>query len=121
LDTVSGSTGLTGAADSVLVLNRDSQGVVLYGRGRDIDEIEMALTFDKTTGRWAVLGEASEVRKSEERMSITEALRKAGEMKISDLLDATDMERNNLNQLLHKMVRNGEIVRSGERGRYKLT
>ena len=36
LDTASGSTGLTGAADSILVLNRDGQGPTLYGRGRDI-------------------------------------------------------------------------------------
>ena len=36
LDTASGSTGLTGAADSILVLNRDGQGPTLYGRGRDL-------------------------------------------------------------------------------------
>ena len=47
LDKVSGTTGLTGCADAVLVLNRDSQGTTLYGRGRDIEEIETAMAFDK--------------------------------------------------------------------------
>jgi AAA domain len=118
LDTVSGSTGLTGAADSVLVLSRDSQGIVLYGRGRDIDEIETALTFDKVTGRWSVLGEASEVRKSDERKVIIEALGE-GEMAVADLVAATGMQRNNLDQLLFKMGKAGEIVRS-QRGIYGL-
>jgi hypothetical protein len=62
LDMVSGSTCLTGAADTILVLNRDSIGVTLYGRGRDIDEIEKAVSFDQVTGRWAIEGDADEFR-----------------------------------------------------------
>ena len=56
-DTVSGSTGLTGAADTVLVLARDIQGgTTLYGRGRDIEEIETAMKLTDSTARgrsWA--------------------------------------------------------------------
>jgi hypothetical protein len=40
LDAVAGSTGITGAADTFRVLPRNSQGVTLYGRGRDVEEIE---------------------------------------------------------------------------------
>lgn len=36
LESISGTNGVTGAADAVLVLNRDSKGTTLYGRGRDI-------------------------------------------------------------------------------------
>ena len=46
LDSVSSTTGFTGAADSILVLAKGSQGPTLYGRGRDIEEIETALRFD---------------------------------------------------------------------------
>lgn len=51
-DEVSGTRGLTGAADSVLVLKRDggTQQPVLYGRGCDLEEIETALQFDKENG-----------------------------------------------------------------------
>lgn len=42
LDTVSGTTGLTGAVDTVLVLTRDGNGTTLHGRGRDIEEVEDA-------------------------------------------------------------------------------
>jgi hypothetical protein len=51
LDAVSGSTGLTGAADTILVMKRESAGVVMYGRGRDIEEIEVAMEFQKDTCR----------------------------------------------------------------------
>ena len=37
LDMVSGTTGLTGAVDNVLVLDRKSDGVTLYGRGREME------------------------------------------------------------------------------------
>src|SRR3954453_4066021 len=66
-DCLSGSTGLTGTADATLILARDSQGTTLYGRGRDLDEIESAMSFDKTTGHWSVLGDAASVRTTDER------------------------------------------------------
>ena len=56
VDTVSGTLGLAGCADSVLVLNRSSQGTTLYVRGRDIEEAEHAVTFDKHACRWTILG-----------------------------------------------------------------
>ena len=36
-DTVSGTLGLSGAADSVMILSRESQCTTLYARGRDIE------------------------------------------------------------------------------------
>jgi RecA-family ATPase len=47
-DTVSGTLGLTGAADAMLVLRRDTAGeIVLHGRGRDLAELEKAMQFDR--------------------------------------------------------------------------
>ena len=60
LDTVSGTLGLAGCADTVLVLNRSSQGTTLYVRGRDIEEAEHAISFDKHACSWTILGAASE-------------------------------------------------------------
>ena len=37
-DTVSGSLGLTGAADTILIMKRQAGAVTLYVRGRDIEE-----------------------------------------------------------------------------------
>ena len=51
-DCVSGTTGLTGCADTTIVLKGGTQGVTLYARGRDVTECEDAVTFDVTSCRW---------------------------------------------------------------------
>ena len=78
-DAVSGTRGLTGAADTVLVLRRDvrSQQTVLYGRGCDLEEIETALEFERETGHWRILGDASLIAKTHERQEIIEVLCRA--------------------------------------------
>ncbi len=114
LDTVSGTTGLTGAADSVLVLARDTQGVVLHGRGRDIDEVEAAMQFDKTSGRWSVLGDASEMRRSEERTNILKVLREEdAPMGPRDIAKATALPEDSVRHLCRKMVQAGDLEKKG--------
>ena len=54
---VSGTNGLAGAADAVLVLKRgrgEADGV-LHVTGRDIDEAEHAAAFEPDTGLWRLL------------------------------------------------------------------
>ena len=118
-DCLSGSTGLTGTADTTLVLARDSQGTTLYGRGRDIEEIESALAFDKTTGQWTLLGEAADVRRSDERSAILQVLREVKDpMSPKDIMIAANLDsRNALDVLLYRMVKAGEIEKVG-RGSY---
>jgi hypothetical protein len=118
VDTVSGTLGLAGCADSVLVLARSSQGTTLYVRGRDIEEAEHAVSFDKVGCRWTILGSASEVHRSNERSSILAVLDEATEpMGPSDIAAAARMSVNNAKQLLHKMTSTGEVQKSG-RGQY---
>jgi hypothetical protein len=116
---VSGTLGLSGAADTVLILDRDQNGVTLYGRGRDIPEIETAMEFDRNCCRWKILGNASDVRRTDQRKEILDTLYDAIElMSPSDIADAARMRRNNVKQLLHKMAKEGEVVKSG-RGKYR--
>jgi hypothetical protein len=121
-DTVSGTLGLTGAADTILIIKRRANGVILYARGRDIEESETAMQFDKETCRWAILGKASEVQRSTERARVIAALKAAGQpLSTKQIMNETDMpNRNAVDILLGKMVRDGEIVRVG-RGRYDLS
>jgi hypothetical protein len=108
LEAVSGTNGVTGAADAVLVLDRDGKGTTLYGRGRDIEEIETAMRFD--AGRWSILGDADEVRKSDERRKIVAALKESGEeIGPKAIADLTGMKSDNVRRLLRKMVASGEI------------
>jgi DNA-binding transcriptional ArsR family regulator len=116
LEMLSGSNGLSGAADTILVLARNAQGMTLYGRGRDIEEVETAISRDD--GAWRILGDAEEVRKSEERRAILRVLREARDpMGPTDVAAATGMKEPNVRSLLGKMAKGGEILKEA-RGRY---
>ncbi|MBL8658705.1 MAG: AAA family ATPase [Rhodospirillales bacterium] len=118
LEMLSGSNGLTGAADTVLVLARTSQGLTLYGRGRDIEEVETAVSRDD--GAWHILGDAEEVRKSDERRAILHVLRESGEpMGPAEIASATGMKDGNVRFLLNKLVKAGDVRREGY-GRYSI-
>ena len=118
LEKVSGTNGLPGAADTTIILDRDGEGVTLSGRGRDIAEFETALEFDKDTCRWRVLGDAAEVRRSDERKTILEALAEEGEPVGPNVIaDVSGMKRDNVRALLGRMVKAGEVQKIG-RGKY---
>lgn len=115
---VSGTLGLSGAADTTIILDRDQNGCTLYGRGRDIEEIETAVMFDRPTCRWTVLGKAADVRRTDERADILSNLIDATEpMNPRDISIACGMARNSVDQLLFKMAKAGEVLKVG-RGRY---
>lgn len=120
LDAVSGTSGLTGAADTILVLKRETAGVTLFGRGRDIEEVEVAMDFDRKTCRWSVLGSASEVRSSKGRAQILEALREEDcALTPVQLATVTGQSRVGVRRLVTKMAKAGELSRP-ERGKYGL-
>ena len=60
LEAVSGTNGVTGAADAVLVLNRDAKGTTLYGRGRDIEDRAIDIEQD---GAFPQIGNERDLRK----------------------------------------------------------
>lgn len=126
-DTVSGTLGLTGAADTILIMKRQAGAVHLHVRGRDVEESETPLQFNKATCKWTMLGaEAAEAHVSSERRQIIEALaafRPAHHrdgMSVAEIMAATERtDRNAVDQLLFKMARDGEIKRL-KRGVYGL-
>jgi hypothetical protein len=115
---VSGTLGLSGGADTTLILDRDQNGCTLYGRGRDIEEIETAIQFDRLTCRWRALGNASDVRRTDERAVILGLLADNHEpMSPAEIADGLGLNRNNIKQLLFKMAKAGEVVK-GKKGQY---
>jgi RecA-family ATPase len=120
-DTVSGTLGLTAAADTILIIKRRSSGVTLYARGRDIEDSETAIQFDKETCRWVILGKAAEVQRSSERARVIAVLEAAGQPLSPKeiMMEAGMPNRNAIDLLLFKMARDGEVERV-MRGRYNL-
>jgi hypothetical protein len=120
-DTVSGTLGLTGAPDTVMIIRRDGDRTVLRARGRDLEEIERAVRFDTDTCTWIVLGEARDVRQSDERSAITEALTEAEEpLGPNQIAAVAGMRAGNIRRLLGKMKRDGVVAKT-KRGKYALT
>jgi len=120
LEMVSGTFGLTGGADAVLVLQRcrGQADSVLSVTGRDIEERDLALKFD--AGAWTILGDAEEYTRSKERQSVLDLLRQVGEpmtpKAISELLGKN---YNTTKWLLIEMLRSGQITATGQ-GTYTL-
>jgi hypothetical protein len=113
-DMVSGTNGLTGAADTILVLKRQAGNATLHARGRDIEESETACQFNKESCRWTLLGDATVVYSSGQRAAIVAALQAAGEegMHITEIMAATERtDRNAIDQILFKMQHDGEVIR----------
>jgi RecA-family ATPase len=119
-DTVSGTLGLTGAVDTVLIIDRTSNGTILAARGRDIEEISQAVEFDDCA--WRVVGNADFVRVSNERKQVLEVMEEAkGEpMSAHQIAQAIGGKANSVTRLLRKMMKEGMVTKSGGYGKYVL-
>jgi AAA domain len=122
LESVSGTAGLTGSADTILVLKREPKDTLglLYVRGRDVPEAEVAMQFDEATGKWLRLVGADDFRRSKERNAIIRALTDLGEpMTPAEIADAIGKPRNSsIRMLLHRMRKAGDVVKCAD-GRYR--
>jgi RecA-family ATPase len=119
-DTISGTLGLTGCPDSIVILKRDTTGIMLLGRGRDLEEIEKAITFNKQTCSWTIEGDANEVRRSAQQQAILAALREADEPRTpQQIASDVGMKVANVKHMLGRMVADGSLQKAG-RGKYEL-
>lgn len=120
LDEISGSLGLSGAADGTLILKRDrGRGdAYLHVDGRDIEEpAELALTWNADTAGWTLAGDAEEFRLSNERAEIVRVLEEdSGPMTPTEVADALGKKPNAVKQRLWRMSKDGQVSADG--GRY---
>jgi hypothetical protein len=127
LEMISGSTGLTGGMDNVMVLKRQrgTNEAVLFVTGRDIEhETEYGLTWDHHTAGWTITGEGPHVGLTPERRAIFDIIAKHGPIKGRDIASAlhpgvaitkTSKEWTSTRFLLKKLVDAG-LVTSSDRG-----
>lgn len=112
LETVSGTNGLAGAADSVLVLTRarTSADAVLNLTGRDVEEAKLALRFNPALGAWALMdGVAADYELTRERRDVLDLLRSQGPMRPRAIAEALDRDRAAVRQLLGRMVTDDQL------------
>ncbi|MBI4491930.1 MAG: AAA family ATPase [Chloroflexi bacterium] len=120
VDAVSGTLGLTGAADAVLVMKRERghHDAALFITGRDLEEQELALKWDPAICGWVLVGDAAEQRISQERAAVIEVLHDAGRP-LSPTAVAPLLSKNlsTTKGLLWRMSQDGQLLVDG-RGRY---
>jgi hypothetical protein len=121
VDEISGTLGVSGAADSFLVIKSTSKGKLLIGRGRDIEEVELATRFDSATCRWEILGSPEQAFASETRTKIITAMRRLGHpANVKDISLKSGLTVEIVKQQLFRMAETGFVEKPG-RGMFELT
>jgi DNA-binding transcriptional ArsR family regulator len=123
IETVSGTQGLTGAADAILILKRPRGGErgELHVTGRDLpEEGEFVVNFSKATARWTLVGAADQIAPTEARTAILDLLADGVAMRMSELAVESGKSPANVSKLLRKMRAAGQVMQVG-RGLYALS
>lgn len=120
-DEISGSTGLTGAADASLVLKRarNQSQATLHVTGRDLEEQELALTFTPESGLWHCTGSVAERELSQSKQEILLLLGENESMTPKEIAAELDKPYGTTKSTLARMSKEGLIAKN-ERGRYSL-
>lgn len=116
INELSGSTGLTGAADTIMLLKktRGELDAILHVTGRDVEEQEKALRFDATHGQWVMVGEATEYQHNTEKNGVLEVLRKSQEpLFTQEIADYLDKDKATVKKTLQRLMKAGLIERLG--------
>jgi DNA-binding Lrp family transcriptional regulator len=120
LATVSGTNGLAGAADAVLVLERaraQADGI-LHVTGRDVDETDYAMSFDPSVGAWSLLdGPADEHLMQDTRALISRYVREYPGNKPAQIAEALQLKAPTVRQTCKRMADDGQI-RAASGGAY---
>lgn len=121
VDEVSGTFGLSGAADAILVArrSRNTGAAIVKVTGRDVEERELALAFDAHTGSWLLLdGPAVLHDVSDTRRVILEALSAGESLTPAEIAKGTGLDHDLVRQTVRRMDGDGQLMTAG-RGRYR--
>jgi hypothetical protein len=120
LSTVSGTHGLAGAADAVLVLERARARAdgVLHITGRDVDENDLAMAFHPDQGAWRVLdGPAEDYQLRDSRAMVMRFLRANPGTRPKAIAEALMLDPAAVRQTCRRMAEDGQL-RATPSGQY---
>jgi hypothetical protein len=93
-----------------MVLDKADGLVTLYGRGRDVEEIDIALSFDAVSCRWTKVGDSEALKRSTQRNAVIDFLNaNPSGMAPKDVAGALHLTDAQARQLLKRMAEAGEI------------
>jgi AAA domain len=109
---ISGSLGLTGAADGTWVLKRKTGAAdaILYTQGRDFEGQELALKFHPENFMWELLGDAVDIQSTGDRQAVYDAIKQSPEpMKGNTISQLTGVKLGTVSRILFDYLKNGQI------------
>jgi RecA-family ATPase len=106
------------AADVVLALYKEQgkAGARLLGRGREIEEVDLALQWDHDMWCWQSTGDNNELKITEQESAVLDALASFGKARMIDIAKATAINKGNVYRILQALWTKG-VVHKEEIGR----
>lgn len=126
LEDISGSMGISGSADTLLIMKRarGSNEATLFVTGRDIEQEDTyAMEFDPNIMTWCITGKGPEAALSEEKRDILDIIREHGGKKPIELtrlllgnddLKSTGKENGRMRKHLHELINMGLLMKEGD-------
>lgn len=114
-DMISGTTAMTGAPDTILILKRErglsSDEAILFVEGRDVERQEIEMKFDEQITSWVIVGKYEGHQKTQERQEIIDLLRKSAEpMSPKQISEALNKAGGAIRGLLRKLYAGGDLI-----------
>lgn len=117
MDEVSGTRGISGAADAILALKkiRGAADGILHVVGRDVEEAQYALSFSPELGTWSLLDTPpSEIAMGDTRRAILQHVRDHEPARPKDIAETLDLDYELTKKTCARMVKDGQIDSDGK-------
>jgi predicted transcriptional regulator len=119
-DEISGTTGIAGSADALILLKKDGYNHTLYITGRDLSDAEYSLRFEDNTCTYTILEQQAATNLSPERDEIVTLIRESGRaMRTGEVANQLGKERSTVSRLLQRLHNDG-ILNRPQYGFYSL-
>jgi hypothetical protein len=111
IDDIIGATAKGGVLDIAwgLYRTRGEKNATLKLTGRDIEERELAMRFERATGCWNCLGDAEMIVSGEREQEILEAMEKLGVPSHKELADVTGQDRSYCFRRIQALMNKGKV------------
>ena len=122
LETITGTLGISGAADGVLILegHRSSTLFNLHLIGRDIPDTKPLTIRKRSNGGWDYEADGAKAILTQERQAVVEVLTLNGPLGAQEIADELGKKGPATRKLLREMTASGHILQPNKRSVYML-
>lgn len=109
-DMISGSVGITAAADAILILQKErgSNQATFFATGRDIPDFEIGLTLNPESLCWEISTPTEQL--TNERVEVLAVLKKENRpMRLGEIASALNKKNNNVHKLISGLIVAGKV------------